>query len=423
MKRRRLAQMGGALVVALALTGAMPSAASAQIFLASKPHPDFAIGPMFLIANVRPDLAVTINLSFSLTVRPGVSREAMEQDLFLLWPAEVSESTAPGPADPALARGLSDAFTVLTSGRLELRSRDRILVGTGQLGEPLPDVASYVTVTRRGPLANQVSPISYIKIPWTPKLTDPLTVTTLVIPLRGLVTPKPASWVAETFWGKRWILTVGFGDLGSPVMPAYPIYFDHRDRVVRLASEFSQVIANFSDSDHLLIDDIEPASATRRPSRLRAGNEVVALVLTPVDGITPQNLTVKFSYFAGSIAWRPILVSAGLLLLGNVAGAIMFGREMFGVMRKRRRARAGAARLRAEWLTGNAQAVTLLGTATYEDVIARWGLPDEDRERLSTPGRRTIVYRAQNNGQAHEVEIEITDGLVTEIERRVYRLQ
>ena len=32
-----------ALVVALALTGLLPSAASAQIFLALKPHPDFAI--------------------------------------------------------------------------------------------------------------------------------------------------------------------------------------------------------------------------------------------------------------------------------------------------------------------------------------------------------------------------------------------
>ena len=423
MKRRRLAQMGGALVVALALTGALPSAASAQIFLASKPHPGFAIGPMFLIANVRPDRAVTVNLSFSLTVRPGASRRAMEQDLFLLWPAEVTESTAPGPADPALARDLTEGFTVLTSGRLQLRSRDRILVGTGQLGDVLPEVASYVTVTRRGPLANQISPVSYIKIPWTPKLTDPLTVTTLVIPLRGLVTPKPASWVAETFWGRRWILTVGFGDLGSPLLPLYAIYFEHRDRVVPLAREFSQAIAIFSDSDHLLIDDIEPASATRRPSRLQAGSEVVALVLRPGEGMAPQNLTVKFSYFAGSIAWRPILVSAGLLLLGNVAGAIMFGREMFGVMRKRRRARAGAARLRAEWLTGNAQAATLLGAATYDDVIARWGLPDEDRERLSTPGRRTIVYRAQNNGQAHEVEIEIADGLVTEIERRILRLQ
>ena len=54
--------------------------------------------------------------------------------------------------------------------------------------------------------------------------------------------------------------------------------------------------------------------------------------------------------------------------------------------------------------------------------MARWGPPDEDRERLSTPGRRTLVYRAQNNGQAHEVEIEITNGRVTEIERRVHRL-
>jgi hypothetical protein len=411
-----------ALVVALALTGLLPSAASAQVFLASKPHPDFAIGPLFLIANVRPDLSVTVNLSFSLTLRPGAFPSAMEQDLYLLWPAEVTESTAPGPADPALARGLNANFAVLTSGRLQLRSRDRTLVGTGQLGDVLPEVASYITVTRRGPLANQISPVTYIKIPWTPKLTDPLTVTTLVMPLRGLVTPKPASWVAQTFWGQRWVLSVGFGDLGSLVMPLYAIYFDHRDRVVRLGREFSQVIANFSDSDHLLIDDIEPAAATRRPSRVRAGSEVVALVLTPVDGIAPQNLTVKFSYFAGSIAWRPILVSAALLLLGNVAGAIMFGREMFGVVRSRRTARKAAGRLRTEWLAGDGQAAALVGTATYEDILARWGPPDEDRERLSTPGRRTIVYRARDNGQAHEVEIEIADGRVTEIERRVFRL-
>jgi len=53
------------LVAVFALTGVVPSEASAQIFLASKPHPDFAIGPLFLIANVRPDLTVTVNLSFS----------------------------------------------------------------------------------------------------------------------------------------------------------------------------------------------------------------------------------------------------------------------------------------------------------------------------------------------------------------------
>jgi hypothetical protein len=401
-----------ALIAVLALLWALPSESSAQIFLASKPHPDFAVGPLFVIANVRPDLSVTVNISFSLTLRPGAAHVAMEQDLFLLWPAEVAEPTAEGPADPALARGLHDHLVVLSSGRLTLRSRDRSLVGTGQLGEALPEVASYVTVTRRGPLGSQVSPVTYIKIPWTPKLTDPLTVTTLVMPLRGLVTPKRASWVSETFWGRRWILTVGFGDLGPPVMPLYSIYFDHRDRVVRLAREFSQVMASFADSDHLLIDEVEPAAATRRPSRVRAGGEVVALVLTPVDGIAPQNMKVQFSYFAGRIAWRPILVSLALLLLTNIGGAIMFGREMFGV----------AGRLRSEWLTGDEQAATLVGAATYEDILDRWGPPDENRERLSTPGRHTMIYRAQNNGQAHEVEIEITDGRVTEIERRVYRL-
>jgi hypothetical protein len=410
-----------ALVAVFALLGALPSESSAQIFLASKPHPDFSVGPLFVIANVSPDLSVTVNISFSLTLRPGAVHAAMEQDLFLLWPAEVAESTVAGPADPALARDLHDTLVVLSSGRLTLRSRDRTLVGTGQLGEALPEVASYVTVTRRGPLASQVGPVSYIKIPWTPKLTDPLTVTTLVMPLRGLVMPKPASWVAQTFWGRRWILTVGFGDLGPPVMPLYSIYFDHRDRVVRLAREFSQVMATFADSDHLLIDEVEPAAATRRPSRVRAGSEVVALVLNPVDGIAPQNMKVQFSYFSGRIAWRPIVVSIALLLLTNIGGALMFGREMFGVARARRRARAAAGRMRAEWLTGDAQAATLVGRATYEDIVARWGPPDEDRERLSIPGRRTLVYRARNNGQTHEVEIEITNGRVTEIERRVHR--
>ncbi len=408
--------------LAVALAGIVPSAASAQVFFASKPHPDFAIGPLFLIANVRPDLSVNVNLSFSLTLRPGASRRVMEQDLYLLWPAEITESTASGPADPALARGINDSFVVLTSGRLQLWSRDRTLVGTGQLGEVLPEVASYVTLTRRGPLANQFNPVTYIKIPWTPKLTDPLAVTTLVMPLRGLLTPRPASWVAETFWGQRWILTVGFGDLGSLAMPLYSIYFDHRDRIVRLGREFSQIIATFSDSDHLLIDEIEPVAATRRPSRIRAGSEVVALVLTPVDGIAPQNLKVEFSYFVGRIAWRPILVSIALLLLGNVAGAIMFGREMFGMIRARRSARRDAGRLRTEWLVGDGQAAALVGAATYEEILARWGPPDEDRERLSMPGRRTMVYRARNDGRAHEMQIEVADGHVIEIERRVYRL-
>src|SRR6185295_12849827 len=42
---RRMNRVHRALVVLLALAAAPPPAASAQIFLASKPHPDFAVGP------------------------------------------------------------------------------------------------------------------------------------------------------------------------------------------------------------------------------------------------------------------------------------------------------------------------------------------------------------------------------------------
>jgi hypothetical protein len=73
-----------------------------------------------VIANVGPDLGVTVNLSFSLTLRQGAARAAMEQDLFLLWPAEVAEPTAPGPADPTLSRDIHDGLVVLNSGRFVL---------------------------------------------------------------------------------------------------------------------------------------------------------------------------------------------------------------------------------------------------------------------------------------------------------------
>ena len=135
-----------ALAAALVLGGGLVSESEAQIFLASKPHPDFTIGPVFLIANVQRDLSVTVNLSFSLTPHQGADADAMEQDLFLLWPAEIAEPSAPGAADPALVRDVHQNFVVLNSGRLMLRSRDRTLVGTGQLGDPSPKRSAFLSV-------------------------------------------------------------------------------------------------------------------------------------------------------------------------------------------------------------------------------------------------------------------------------------
>src|SRR5262249_27236715 len=147
---------------------------------------------------------------------------------------------------------------------------------------------------------------------------------------------KAATWAAEAFWGRRWVVTAGYGDVGSLVLPLYPLYFERRANVVHLAREFSLVLVNFADSDHLRINDVSPASASRRQSRLRAGTELVALTLSPSEGITPQLLKVEFSYFAGPIAWRPVLVTIGLLLAGNVTGVLIFSRDLRRMVRKRR---------------------------------------------------------------------------------------
>ncbi len=145
------------LVVVLALTGALPSQSAAQVFLASQAHPDFAVGPLFVIANVRPDRSVTVNLSFSLTLRQGAAPTAMEQDLFLLWPAEVVEPSAPGVADPSLARDIHEGFVVLTSGRLALRrsraraagASPRLAIGSWALRSDFASCTSPPSTPRR----------------------------------------------------------------------------------------------------------------------------------------------------------------------------------------------------------------------------------------------------------------------------------
>jgi hypothetical protein len=410
------------LVAALVLlAGLSASPASAQVFLASEPHPRFAIGPLFVVATVRPDLTSVVNVSFSLTFRPNVPPEEVQGDLYLLWPAEVTASNEPGAADPALARDLERrGFEVLSSGRVSLRSRDRMVVGTGATGEPIGQGASYVTFTRRTPAAAQLGGATYVKIPWTTKLVDSLHVVTLVLPLRGLIAPKPATWVEETFWGRRWVLTAGFGDVGSPAQALYPFYFEQRERAVPLAREFSQVVANFADAGHLRIESIAPAAATRRPSRVRAGNEVVTLPLNPGDATAAQNVKVEFSYFYGWIAWRPIVVSAILLLLSNVAGALMFGREIFTTVRTRRRARLISIRRRrpipADAVTG------ITAGLTYDELVHRLGVPDEEHQDLVPDGRRAVIYRDERGGEIAEIEIVLHGDQVAKVARRLRRL-
>jgi hypothetical protein len=413
---------------------------TAQIFLATKAHPEFTIGPLIIGVSVPPDLGIVqLNVSWSLSVPTGRSAPPPD-DVFLLWPREVAAATVAGNADPDVARYVeARGLQVLSSGRLSLRSRDRSRIGTGNLGDPLDISASYATFIRAG--FPQLGTGTYIKIPWTPKMADPLSIITLGLPVKGMIGPKPASWFAELFWGRRYILTSSFGDVGQIALSLFPIYFERRDHVIHLARDFSLMTVSFPDADHLKIDEISPPGATRRGSRVRAGSETVSLLLPGGDGLASQVLRVEFNYFAGSIAWRPILVSLLLLALGNIMGTIMLGQSVRNVVRRwlwLGRGGTPPARRQGAVITGDTLRGLKPGVSTHADVLAVCGAPQEERQRLA--GRqRTLVYRgtvlithrrfgwgwfatvSHREIEHHEVVVEIEDDRVRDVEARVGR--
>jgi hypothetical protein len=176
-----------------------------------------------VVVTVRPDLGP---VNVSIHVQPhhttGQHPDRHQAGPLLLWPYEVSDATMPGSADPALVREVVQrGFQVSGTGRLSLGSRERMQLGTGTPPTRLPEAASFVTFTRVGG-----APRSWGRPPTSRSRgirawPDPAGVTVLTLISRGLVTPKPATWFEELFWGRRWVLAAGFGDIGSPVMPGF----------------------------------------------------------------------------------------------------------------------------------------------------------------------------------------------------------
>ena len=428
------------IVAALVLVGA-PAVAPGQVFLATDPHPPFSIGPLFAAATVTPDLrSVAVRLSFSLTFSPRPRVEDIHQDLYLLWPAELAEPTAPGPAEAGLRRFVEErGFEVVTDGRLRLRARDRAKLGTTLEGDPIDTVASFVTFYKRGTNAAQTGLGTFIKIPWTPLLADPVTLLSLTMRFKDLITPKPATWFEELFWGRRYILTLGAGTAGSVAF--YSLYLEQREHVVRLARDFSLLAATFDDAEHVRIEEISPPGATRRPSRVRAGAETVILPLGGVEGSVPQILKVQFSYFSGRIAWRPVLISLLFLVLGNVMGAFMFTKEVAGFFgRYLHLGRAhGHAGQRGVVLPADVVERIVPERTTPAEVVALCGTPDEERQRFASPGQRTLIYHGSRivahrrhhlgwvatvsyrEEEQHEVEITIESDRVRDVQTRIRR--
>ena len=384
-----------ALVVAL-LIAVSPSAARAQVFFASEPHPRFAIGPLVVVAAVRPELGpINVSLLWSVVRGPGERGPVdLQQALYLLWPGEIVRGPEGGAPEPTMARYVEErGFIILGSGVIPLRRRERAKLGTTLESDLTGVAAPFITFYKRGTQPSQAGVGTWIKIPWAPVFNDPTVLRHLTLSTKDLITPKPATWWEDLFLGRRNVLSVSAGSVGS--LALYSMYFEQRDRVVPLARDFSTIVASFADAEHLRIEEISPSAATRRPSRVVAGAETVALPLVPTEGVVPQVLKVQFSYFSGRIAWRPILVSALLLLLGNLTGLLIFSGQMSGVLRRRFHlaGRRGDRRERGAVLSPETLARIAPGETTLDEVMRLCGAPSEDHEHLRPAGRRTLVYR------------------------------
>ena len=381
----------GGLALAAALLAMAPTDVAGQVFVSTSPRPDIAIGPLFVGATAPAELTAPVNVTVTWNLVQRRGGRPYNRTLTLLWPSEIAGPTAPGSADPVLVNYVeSRGFSSTGSGRLVLRARNQSQLGLPTPAEDLTATASYVSFVRRD-APPQAGSGALIWIPPTPHLGDPRWVLNLAFPVRGMITPKPATWLEDVFWGRRNALALSWGDVGS--IAFYPLYHEHRDRILQLAREYSRLLINFPDAGHLRIEGIEPAAAVRRGSWLRAGTETVSLPLNTVDA-APQTLKVQYAYYRGIFAWRPVLISLGLLVLGNLTGLLMVTGRLSTVLRARLRVARGAPEDEAATAMPERLAEIRPGESTYDDVVRLCGLPEEQHHRVASETRRTLVYRA-----------------------------
>jgi hypothetical protein len=430
------------LLAGLLLLGS-PAAARAQLFLASRARPEFMVGPLLVRASVSPERAdVPVEVLFSVAVPPTRSAVEFEQDLYLLWPGAVAGDTA-GRGDPALARYVEGlGFVPLEEGRLQLLAQNLYGMGGEAPPEPLPGGAPYVTFVREGGPLGLTSPATWVRIPWTPRLVNRTWLVTLRFTARDLVRPKPATWVERTFWGPRYRVALSFHDVRPRAV--FPLYFNNRDRVVRLSDDPSQLIVNFAEAGRLKIDEVFPQSSSRRRSESLEDTEVLSLFLDRSEGLTPQVLTAQFGYFSGVQSWAPVLIPALFFLLGNLAGPLIraLAARAARALRARLQFGRGHAGRESGVVLGREQLSRIVpGETTHEEVLRVCGPLAEEHERLASPDSRTLVYRGRRavphrrrtfwwlatvdrwDVEDHEVEIALEGGRVRDVQARVRRTQ
>ena len=447
IRRGRLACAAAAALLALGLS---PAVVWAQVFIASKPNPEFWIAPVFITANVQrkdvDDRPGPLMLQVSFSVAPPPARDPSEfaQDIYLLWPGELIGTDGVDGADPALVRQVETAgFKVLVHGRVPYSARNRLQMGTGAGAAGRRDLGSafFVTFARPEGLARGAKPATYIRIPWKPELASLDWVPRLELAAKGAITPRRVSWLEETFWGRRNIITLSFGDVGYSSL--YPFYYGHRDRVIPLAPDFSRLMINFAEANHLKIDEVVPSTALRRMSETREKTDTFSIPLIAADGIVPQVLKVQFVYFQGRLPWRPILLSALLLGLGNLTGPIVGNllRKLGRTLRDRVHVGRGEATGRARGEVPSQEVLARIrpGETTYQDVLTLVGSAPEEEQRLPSGEIRAVIYRGERlvphrgrrfgwfatvshwEMENHEVQIAFEQERVRDIQARIRR--
>jgi len=440
--------MRRALLLACLLVIAGPAIANAQLFFATNPKPTFKVGPVYIRAQVSPALGdVTVNVFFSLEIPPADDTSVLEQDLYFAWPADVVGDPKAGPPDPALAKQIEElGFSPLNDGRLAMTARNLYVRGADgrSTREAIPGGAPFVTFVRTtgGPMGIS-APATLVRIPWNPRMANRAFMMDLGLPSRGLIKPKPSTWLERSLWGHRYRMTISYGDVQQRGL--FLLYFANRDRVLHLSEDPSRLIVNFDHADRLKIDEMVPNTARRELSETLENTDVVSMHLDPSAGLRPQTLAVQFGYFTGLQSWAPVLVPVIFFALGNLAGPIIrvvvervsrkvSSRLEIGKADPEKPGRESGVVLRRDQLARIVPRET-----TSDEVVRVCGANYEEHEQLAAPDRRTLIYRGRVivphrhrtfgwlstidgwEAEHHEVTIELERNVVTDVQARVRR--
>jgi hypothetical protein len=415
----------------------------AQVFVASKPHPQFEIGPLFVRASVSPGLGpVEVDIFWSVVVPANRSVAAVE-GLALVWPAALVPDPQRGPGDPELEKYVeARGFIAIESGRVGVAAQNLYKTGPDRI-EPIAAGAPYVTFVREtGPLG-LTSPATIIRIPWDPRFANRVYLARLSMKVKGMIKPKPGTWMEHTFWGERHRISVSFNEVRHRAI--FPLYFEHRDRIVRLSEDPAQLMVDFADSPHLKVDEMSPPAARRQLSETRQLTDTVSVFIDRSEGLNAQTLSVQFGYFTNLQSWAPVLIPIAFFLAGNVGGVLL--RTVAERLNKRWAGRVGfwtrhgqqPTRETGVVLDRDRLARITPGATTYEQVLELLGHTVEERQSLNVPERRTLIYRGKRivprrrrlagllatvthwDVEEHEVEIVLEHDLVRDVEAHVRR--